>query len=289
MGLLQAKDYLDFFEVANYLTERGEYINSHDKHGVQKLKRIIYDLIRERKLKAVFYYDGLASFVHLEITQDGGVDTINTLEFDVQGYFIFDNRCIKDMIFTEAGENIKGNYCPHLLFDEKFYPELACRKSEELEYKRGDKWWDIELETDERLYFYDLRFPKSDLDKLFNQHPQTDSQLSQQVADQQATIDRQAKEITQLKAQIVELKQQAGKVSDTPADDDIVTNAKRLTTIENVIFALVELTGKDNSSPYSQNKNSLNGEITQILDNAKLTNNYQSTGFWLDIAKRKKK
>lgn len=65
----------------------------------------------------------------------------------------------------------------------------------------------------------------------------TDSQLLQQVADQQATIDRQAKEITQLKAQIAELKSKATEPSDTPATDESELSNVELINLKKAVIA----------------------------------------------------
>lgn len=52
----------------------------------------------------------------------------------------------------------------------------------------------------------------------------TDSQLLQQVADQQATIDQQAKKIVELKAQLASIEQASKDTqSDTPADNKLLT------------------------------------------------------------------
>ena len=69
--------------------------------------------------------------------------------------------------------------------------------------------------------------------------PQTDSQLLQKVADQQTTIDQQAKEIAELKAQLASI-EQAGKdtQSNTPADrgqgDSLLILGAVMATIEQV-------------------------------------------------------
>lgn len=85
--------------------------------------------------------------------------------------------------------------------------------------------------------------------------------------------------IAELQKQLAEAKQDAHK----PADDE-VTNAKSLKSIERIIYALVELSEKDNSSPTSQKMPSLNAHITTILDRDGLSVNYQTIGEWLSKA-----
>lgn len=86
-------------------------------------------------------------------------------------------------------------------------------------------------------------------------------------------------------SEINKLEKQIPKTFDSDLDNlseqEIIKNAKRITNIENIIFALVELSNKDNSSPTSQKSPSLNSEITQILSDNGLANNYQTTGYWL--------
>lgn len=96
----------------------------------------------------------------------------------------------------------------------------------------------------------------------------TDSQLSQQVADQQATIDQQAKEIAELKAQLASI-EQIGKdtQSDTPADDEPLalvfdsTNANYAPDLVHALNLWLDLyhrNPKDSDSHTNKAKNWLN-------------------------------
>ena len=52
-------------------------------------------------------------------------------------------------------------------------------------------------------------------------------------------------------------------------------------TIDRILYALVQLSGADNSEPYSQNNPSLNAKITTILQNDGLPLEYEAVGKWL--------
>lgn len=68
--------------------------------------------------------------------------------------------------------------------------------------------------------------------------------------------------------------------SDTPADIIKVPH-QSYRTIDRILYALVQLSGADNSEPYSQNNPSLNAKITTILQNDGLPLEYEAVGKWL--------
>lgn len=52
-------------------------------------------------------------------------------------------------------------------------------------------------------------------------------------------------------------------------------------TIDRILYAIIQLSGADNSEPYSQNNPSLNAKITTILQNDGLPLEYEAVGKWL--------
>ena len=84
------------------------------------------------------------------------------------------------------------------------------------------------------IWFVDLLYPKEQILSLFDNKPLNNNytELLQKIADQQATIDQQAKEIADLKAQ---LEQQATQPSDTATDDEILNydEVKAIQAIKN--------------------------------------------------------
>lgn len=68
--------------------------------------------------------------------------------------------------------------------------------------------------------------------------------------------------------------------SDTPADMVKIPH-QSYRTIDRILYALIQLSGADNSEPYSQNNPSLNAKITTILQNDGLPLEYEAVGKWL--------
>lgn len=66
----------------------------------------------------------------------------------------------------------------------------------------------------------------------------------------------------------------------TPADMVKVPH-QSYRTIDRILYALIQLSGADNSEPYSQNNPSLNAKITTILQNDGLPLEYEAVGKWL--------
>lgn len=87
----------------------------------------------------------------------------------------------------------------------------------------------------------------------------TDSQLSQKVADQQATIDQQAKEIAELKAQ---LDRQANQPSDTPAETERLLNDRTEKSHLITIGILLDLL----TTPKNPNQKPTYGNQTAVLN-----------------------
>ena len=68
----------------------------------------------------------------------------------------------------------------------------------------------------------------------------------------------------------------------TPADDDLLAIPHQsYRAIDRILYALVQLSGADNSEPYSQNYPSLNAKITTILQNDGLPLGHEAVGNWL--------
>ena len=88
----------------------------------------------------------------------------------------------------------------------------------------------------------------------------TDSQLSQQVADQQATIDQQAKEIADLKAQ---LEQQATQPCETVLDNEMET--KSLNAVSRLVYVLLDMAEYDLSTHSGNGNTSIIARSERLL------------------------
>lgn len=84
--------------------------------------------------------------------------------------------------------------------------------------------------------------------------------------------------IAELENELATLK--ANTQSDAPADMVKVPH-QSYRTIDRILYALIQLSGADNSEPYSQNNPSLNAKITTILQNDGLPLEYEAVGKWL--------
>ena len=115
------------------------------------------------------------------------------------------------------------------------------------------------------------KLPLAPADKIghatITQTMPTDSQLSQQVADQQATIDQQAKEIAELKAQLASI-EQTGKdtQSNTPAIVDKVLTGNSQSAVTKLIYSFM----REHNYPLDGKHK---GAVNEILQ--KLTNSYK--------------
>ena len=214
----------------------------------------IHFLERNIKQGVIIPFFEYYGFIHFETPTDKFSTVIQICE--VHGYFKDWNYRQPDNQFTDLSKNeytlATGGKVDKLFFSDcvKFYGRLR-NGNEHFEPNEA-----IEPPKDITVTFYNLmptfrdygeilrhkndtetinrkaiHFKQSDIELLTNQNSflkispqfQTDSQLSQQVADQQATIDSQAKEIADLKAQ---LKPQAAQPSKTPVNNKQLSNVE---------------------------------------------------------------
>ena len=88
-----------------------------------------------------------------------------------------------------------------------------------------------------------------------------------------------------LTLEIEHLKQEIEQLKTKQSDDDKPVHHKTRASVRKVLYALAELSKIDNSSPYSQNKGSLNEAVTTILQNAGIPLEYEAVGNWLSEIK----
>lgn len=244
MGLYQLHEFLTIEDVAEYLTDKGVYdFDLMDGIDQKKLCNLMIKLQRENKVIPVFYCPTTGQI------------------FEIQGIDIYEQIIIND-----------GNSMPineHLLLDDWDITETLL-KGKPINIYEFDVLTSYESEIRYSNFKYsvksdDILFPKFDLDQIFDNLNYPD--LQQQVADQQATIDRQAKEINDLKAKIAELEQQAGEPSqsDTVADDDKELSTKSLNAVSKLVYVLCEYGQLDITAHQGNTNDIIQAESKRLL------------------------
>lgn len=87
--------------------------------------------------------------------------------------------------------------------------------------------------------------------------------------------------ITELEAELAELKKKLDRQINQSADDLSKVPHQAYRALDRVMYAMAQLSNLDNSKPYSQNKPSLNASITTILQHDGLTLESEAVGKWL--------
>ncbi|SPX84698.1 hypothetical protein [Moraxella ovis] len=127
------------------------------------------------------------------------------------------------------------------------------------------------IKNDIWLNFNDLKYPKSQLDAIFNQPNPTE-----QLQAKDDIIAEQAKQIAELQSKIAELQaKQGAELGDEPLPTRTANNASK------IILAMAELLKWDLSKPYAKETN---GKIIEMLERQgnKLSNDV--VGTWLKQA-----
>ena len=250
MALYEHKEFLNFDDVTEYLIDKN-IIKKNDNTPIS-ISNFLVDLLYTKKIDAVFYHSGVPRELLykrvFEIEENKKkneiISLLKAIVIIFDGYLIINDDARVDLL-TKGNFIFNYGYIEYLHRDEwyedseiHFISKLACNKNL-IDY------------TEKSYTITDLLYPKIDLDKLFNQQPETDNtELLQQVADQQATIDRLTDELANANAKIAELVAGKDNQSDTPdkvvKDDEMET--KSLNAVSRLIYVLLNMASYDLST-----------------------------------------
>ncbi|MBH0086652.1 hypothetical protein I6E84_10530 [Psychrobacter sp. SCQQ22] len=255
------KDFLRLEDVGEYLNQYGYSYDPEEEGGYCRLKNTILDLYHENKLNVVFYYDDFALIKTLRFSKDLSVEEVKDERFEhyISGYF--HALEVKSVIEHECNLNIiRTSYSYYHLYDKEQLPI----SDNEYKVEAGRKFTSIEFGDNEIpsvIEFSDLRFPKADLDKLFNEKNSELKSVKDELADVKAqnakliadkeeskatgsfmmgtptvehgkpkskTNEQQAEALAAAKAQIIDLENQLAQakaeLADKPAHDNTGQN-----------------------------------------------------------------
>ncbi len=260
MEINNTQEFLDAYQLITYLRGIGQNFEFHNVSDVQRFMDYIYRLIYEENLNVVFFYKGFANFIlNKKVDDSGSIDVFvptDNQSNNITGYFLVNESDFKDLLFGKKRRNTKGFFLPYLLFNQHLYPSNYLHRVPNV-----DEYYDIYLENDESIDFSDLRFPKSDLDKLFNQNN---------------TFTNSAVLITTSPEQEI-----------AKETDDKVLSTKSQNAVAKIILALLEIAELEIGEPYSYDKpNSTNRIIYDILIEKNFKVSQQLIGNWLELAKQ---
>lgn len=122
------------------------------------------------------------------------------------------------------------------------------------------------------ISYDELRFKKVQLDELINS-PKVCTIIDEGFKNLKDENKEQKQRIEELEKEIAQIRMSTDDLKDVPHQS--------FKALDKVMYAMAKLTKLDNSKPYSQNKPSLNAEITTILQNDGLALEYQAVGKWL--------
>lgn len=241
------KQYLSLVDIANYFNAVSNS-TSYDLSKPDDLTRLysdVYDLFIENKINIVFHYTG-----NIRETECDNVIDEHTGKLA--------NCKTTTTYYSSAYFSLSTIVAREILLERATMPRqtafnLYCLSNGE---KRDDTSEKIYLHEMLDNYFgnitiQDLRIPLADIENLFSIN-KTKSQPNSKA---------------------------------NQCDDNKPIHHKSKATVKKILYALAELSEKDNSSPYSQNKGSLNEAITTILQNAGIPLEYEAVGNWLSEIK----
>ena len=266
MAFYEHKEFLNFNDFKQYLIDK-KVSDARIVVDNERLFEFILDLIDEDKLRGVFSYRGSGHFEYLDDNNQEKIYDSLLLE----GYFCLYKIQLQRIFEVNELDVLGLSFKPYKLNDVDRLSKFIGHdiyKNENLSTILFDKKIGS---IKPKISIENIRFIKSDLDKLFNQQPQANNdELAQQL---QATIDSQVKEIADLKAQ---LEQQATQPSDTATDEK--NPLKDIRTQNNLIRLLLAVNEmakdkKGQSLDYSKDYNKENLQaINKKLDLLDYTN-----------------
>ena len=267
MAFYEHKEFLNFNDFKQYLIDK-KVSDARIVVDNERLFEFILDLIDEDKLRGVFSYRGSGHFEYLDDNNQEKIYDSLLLE----GYFCLYKIQLQRIFEVNELDVLGLSFKPYKLNDVDRLSKFIGHdiyKNENLSTILFDKKIGS---IKPKISIENIRFIKSDLDKLFNQQPQANNdELAQQL---QATIDSQVKEIADLKAQ---LEQQADKPSDTALDDEMET--KSLNAVSRLVYVLLDM------AEYDLSTHSGNGNTSIIARSEKLLQKPLSKKFVSDWIK----
>ena len=284
------KDFLRLQDVGEYLNQYEYSYDPEVEEDYYRLKDTILDLYHENKLNIVFHYDDFATIKTLRCTGRLGVEEIKDKEFEcyISGYFHVPEA--KSLIENELNlAIIPSSYGYYLLHDRDRLP--IYDNEDEYKIEVGSKFTSIEFGDSlapSVIDFSDLRFPKADLDKLFNNKK---SELKS-IKDELVDVKAQNAKLLADKERVVELEKELAAVkTELKEQTDILSDDKSLSTrsqnlAAKIILALLDIAELDKDSPPYQydDLNSNNCIIHDQITANGMKVGQQKIGYWLDLA-----
>lgn len=262
------KDFLRLRDVGEYLNQYEYSYDPEIEEDYYRLKATILDLYHENKLNIVFQYDDLAIIKTLKLSESLVVEEIKDEEFEcyISGYFhvpeaisVLEDECHISIIAS--------SYRYYLLHDRGRLP--IYDNEDEYKIEVGSKFTSINFGDNQLpsfIGFSDLRFPKADLDKLFN----TEHDELKSVKD----------ELTYVKEQNAKLIAD-GLNAPLTIEDKVMDSRSRNNALK-IICALLIKSGWTNHSPTSnQIRGNANTEIDLLLNELGLSVGHETIGKFL--------
>lgn len=182
------KEFLTFEEVGHYLAEHGYSYDDQAEDDYYRLRTTILDLYNEKKINIVFHYNDYAVIKTLRIAENLGVEELKEeeFEFNISGYFHVTN--VTSIFKSESKLVIReGAYFYYFLYEKDKLP--IYDDIDDYKTKIGRKFTSIEFGDNIEptvIDFCDLRYPKADLDKLFNEKNSELESIKDELADVKA-------------------------------------------------------------------------------------------------------
>ena len=249
MALINIKRFLNIAEIADYLNNHGENYDMNESYDRNRLNTTIMDLVFEHRLTPLFFYSGniKADLQKSEAVGNEPWEIAITEQKHLNQQF---NDYLKITDFQIIKELMGSNYDNYVNIQQ-----LGGFDFYKLPYEIDKEEWFyyfLEISKDFSISFYDLRFPRMDLDKIFNipdtqelqqanlllntrieKATQVYFENQQFITHLQTIIDSQTEQITDLESQlsqanakIAKFEQQATQPSDTAADEPLKGIAK---------------------------------------------------------------
>ncbi|WP_201604712.1 hypothetical protein [Psychrobacter immobilis] len=197
VALYDIKEFLTLDDVAEYLADRCNYdFNLESSIDQNRLIETIVQLVRNDQLHPVFHYIGSVDWLEKKvITRKSGrfnnhEIVLTDIKYDMR---VNDYYFVSDRNFNRLIENNCSNYIN--IINCTIEPYHVDGKQEIVENKILDY---RKVKEDFSIIFYDLLYPKLDLDKLFNQ---ADAEVIEQLREQVADLKNQ---LSQAKAELAD-------------------------------------------------------------------------------------
>lgn len=271
MGIYENKQFLNLYDVIDYLDDNGFLNNSLTSYTDKKIrvKNILKSWFIEKKLQPVIYLQRECIALY-EIPKDEEDYCENDYLF-LDGYFSLSDIAIETLFKDDEiklawqGGLFKTFRYDEFGFADPYYKPYFLNKNSDTPNYEKTVFYNMDLAEDEKIIFDDFFYPKSQIDEILNT-----SYSSKITLEYECEINHLKTELEQAQARIAELE----RLSD---NKELTANSQKAVT--KLLYALL----KEHEYELGAKKGTTNSILESLTAKHRVGISRETISKWLDM------